>query len=260
MNRMLALAIVLCVTCFTPARAGTDPSNLIEAVMEAAGINAHLLQIANLAASEIEGRRIAMPTEEYERLRNTTLPAYAPAKLRAAVFAEFQRHFDKEKLERWYLVLQEPLMKDMRERERQAGSEQAFEQVLSFMRAVEEHAVPVSRLELIRKLDASTGTSEVALESQLAVTRSLLNAINAGLPPDQQLDGQRVARLLADLGSDMAPKIRNMTAASLLFAYRDVEDARLTEYLERYNSPEGRWVTEVSRNALRAALAQASPS
>lgn len=228
--------------------------------MEAAGINAHLMQIADLAANEIEGRRVAMPPEEFERLRSTILPTYAPAKLREAVVAEFERHFDKEKLERWYLTLQEPLMKDMTERERQAEGEQAFEQILGFMRAVQEHAVPVSRLELIRSLDASTGASEVALESQLAVTRSLLNAINTGLPQDQQLDGQRVARLLADLGSDMAPKVKDVTTASLLFAYRDVNDARLAEYIEYYNSPEGRWVTEVSRKALRGALAQASPS
>lgn len=251
--------VMLCIAWNATVAAEREPAKLVDQVIAASGIDAHLEQVADLAAAEIEGRRAALPPGEYERLRDAILPDYAPAKLRKAVVATFMNHLDTEKLERWHATLQQPLMKEMAERERQAGSEEAFEQILAFMRAIEKNTVSAKRLELIHQLDSSTGAADLALESQLAVTRSLLQAINAGLPQDQQLDGQRIARLLADLRNEMAPKVEQITAASLLFAYREAGDEQLAAYLARYHSPEGKWVTEVNRKAVRAALAQASP-
>lgn len=257
-TRLAALLTALMTWC-PLASAAPDPAQLVDHVIATAGIDEHLQQLSALAAAEIESRREALDPGEYERLRNAMLPAYEPAKLRSTVVDTFMKQLDMEKLTKWSATLQEPLMKDMAELERKAGSDESFDQVITYMRELKQQPPPARRMDLVRQLDSSTGASEIALDSQLAITRSLLQAINTSLPADQQLDGQRTAQLLADLRNEMAPKLDEITTATLLFAYRDLSDDQLRAYLDRYTSPEGQWATATTKRALRNALDRAAP-
>jgi len=93
-SRLGAIIVALGIAWCMPATAETDSRKFIDALIEASGIDAHLEQVADLAATEIEERRAAMPPEEYERLRSVILPAYAPAKLRQTVVAAYLARYN----------------------------------------------------------------------------------------------------------------------------------------------------------------------
>ena len=115
------------------------------------------------------------------------------------------------------------------------------------------------RVELLLRLDRASGTSDAAVEMQVAMMKALLQGM--------YLSGQAGQAGQAGPGADhaieqaieqarpkLARKTRNRIQLSLHFMYRDVSDDELARYLAYLESENGEWLSRVLLKSLFAAM------
>ena len=129
----------------------------------------------------------------------------------------------------------------------------------SYIAGLESAPPSGDRVELLLRLDRANGTSDAAVEMQVAMMKALLQGM--------YLSGQAGQAGQAGPGADHAieqaveqarPKLRRKTRnriqLSLHFMYRDVSDDELVQYLAYLESEDGEWLKRVLLKALFAAM------
>lgn len=252
----LALFIALC-TAGTAVCAAPPSKTLTEEIIALSGITDQFDEVQRLAVGEIDNRKDAMTSKDYEQLRTKLGAQFDPAKMRADVVDVFMEHGDATKLQQWRNELQSPIMTRMRTLEQAASSDAAYQATIEFGRQLEQTPPSETRVTLVTQLAKSTAALDLALDSHLAVTRALLRHINPTLPENKLLDAKKENAILQDMRVQLAEQMNDVATVTYLYTYRDVSDADLRDYLGRYDSDLGRWATELTARAVRKALQSA---
>ena len=147
--------------------------------------------------------------------------------------------------------LRSPFARRM-ERAESSGFEGSLE---SYIAGLESAPPSGARVELLLRLDRASGTSDAAVEMQVAMMKALLQGMyfsvsaQAGPGADHAIE-QAIERARPKF----ARKTRNRIQLSLHFMYRDVSDDELVQYLAYLESEDGEWLTRVLLKALFAAM------
>jgi hypothetical protein len=118
-------------------------------------------------------------------------------------------------------------------------------------------ATPV-RLELLERLDRATGTSDIALELQAAMTASIVDGVNASLPVAHQRAEGELTFALDRVRASLEPETRERILSSFLHTYRDVSDEELREYVEFLESDNGLALSQAILESLYVAIEDSS--
>jgi hypothetical protein len=127
------------------------------------------------------------------------------------------------------------------------------DQLALFARGLPRMQASAGRRQLIEQLGQTIPASEAGAEVSLALAgvaadslSQMLPGVFSGAQAQSMLDGQR-QRLITQIDKDLDN--------SLLYVYRDMNDAELQQYLDFARSPAGQDYYQAALAALRAALA-----
>lgn len=115
-----------------------------------------------------------------------------------------------------------------------------------------------ARLEAVRRLDASGGASETAVDLTLAILRSLSRALEPFRPAHLRQSADQLEDRLARVRTEALTPIRIASLQSMLFAYRELTDPELSEYVRFMESPAGQWYAASMNGALVGAVSVAA--
>jgi hypothetical protein len=128
------------------------------------------------------------------------------------------------------------------------------DQLALFAQGLPRMDASAERRQLIQQLGQAIPAREAAAEVSLALAGVAADSLSQMLPgvmsseqTRNMLDGQR-QRLIVQIGKDLDN--------SLLYVYRDLNDAELQQYLDFARSPAGQDYYRAALAALRAALAE----
>lgn len=127
--------------------------------------------------------------------------------------------------------------------------------------AGEEVSIPWpsdARVELIQRLDATGGAAETAVDVTLAIVRSLTRALEPFRPAHLRQTPDQLEALIARVRSEALTPIRIACLQNMLFAYRDLDDAELGEYVRFMESAAGQWYATTMNGALVSAVGVAA--
>ncbi len=254
-------ARILVATCLTFAlfsASAEERGPLIDEVLSLSGVDQQINEIAAFALSEIETRKDVLPPKEYNRLESGFADAFGVKRLRETVTHAFLNNYDAARMKEWLMQLRSPLMTRMFALEKAAASKNAFTEIAEFAERSRSMPPAPSRLDLLKRLDQATSATELALDSQSAVTRSLLYAINPSLPENKRLTERELERLLSDVRIQTATTLENIAIATYLYTYRSVSNEELASYVAIYESELGNWAIAVSHKAVQRALSAAT--
>ena len=113
------------------------------------------------------------------------------------------------------------------------------------------------RLELIERLDEATEASAHVVRMMSAFMVSSLEATARLSPPDKRPSDGEKRQLISQMRAKARDDYKDAGLVLFLYAFRDVPDAELEEYVRMYETDEGRWFASVTRGALTEAFARA---
>ena len=114
------------------------------------------------------------------------------------------------------------------------------------------------RIELAQRLDASGGAAETAVDVTLAIVRSLTRALEPYRPAHLRQTPDQLEARLAQIRTEALAPIRIACLQNMLFAYRDLDDAELGEYVRFMESGAGQWYATTMNGALVSAVSVAA--
>jgi hypothetical protein len=117
---------------------------------------------------------------------------------------------------------------------------------------------PPARIELVRRLDRATGTSDIALELQATMTASLLDGINSSLPVARKRAEGDVMSAVDRVRASIETRTREQILSSLVHTYEDVSDEELRQYVKFLESENGLALSQAILESLLVAISDAS--
>jgi hypothetical protein len=152
--------------------------------------------------------------------------------------ADLRKNFDQKRMQALLADMSTPAAKRMIELEQAAPAQ---EELTRFARSQAASKLSAERKELIRRIDAATRASELALEAAFASMKAVALGIVGGeaqksAAVDQVIEKQRAAA---------TANIRNSTFANLAFTYRNASDADLEAQAKLYEGENSKWFSGI---------------
>jgi len=226
-----------------------------KAMMQKTGITEQVDEIVQYAQQEITRRKTAIPQKQYKQLKKLFEQSYNATALYATATQTFLSQFNKKTFSDWQRKLDSPLMIEMAQLEVTAQQNEAFPEIVKYAQTLQLQ--PKNKVQLVTKLDNATRVSELAIETQISVTRALLIAINPTLPDNKQLSSTQMDAIINPIRQQLMTEIKTISLATHLYTYRNVSDEKLQNYIDQYLSDSGKQIVSLRSQAILNALKSA---
>lgn len=207
----------------------------------------------NLPASISDGQK--------QRLDAALAKAYEPQRLRSAVVdrlgdaataSEHQSYLTKAAAN-----LKKPLPQRMIKLESKV-SDPGFGR--GFKAFLNEKGGPArqQRLDIVKDLADDMAVTDLQLQFNLSLLKSVIKARNAVVPADQKVGSAQKQRILSNSRDGIRAKLDQQVPRMLLYVYRDVNTDTLKQYARLQHQPEMVWTNQAVADAVTASLSDAA--
>jgi len=241
----------------TPALAA-DKNTVTNKILALTGMKSHAHEIANFAINEIENRKAGLPEDEFKRLNTIIRQAFNEENIYSIIAAHFKHHYDAKHSPQWLSALKTTEMVEISALEHEGAKPSNFKNVIAYAQQLQSSPPAKTRLDLIKRLNDATRASDLAIESQISVTKILLHAINPYLTSNKQMSTSQLKSALDALRMQMTQNLEQFTTITYLYTYRTLSDEALKQYVTQYESPAGQWISNTTYNAVMEALTDAN--
>ena len=223
------------VTAVKPAAPAPTPDKLIADLLAASGMNQQLNQlpqqlIAGVRQSSKQQSKLSPAV--LAAMETAVTESYTAQNFRDRLGADLKKNFEQKRVQALLSDYAAPTAKRMLQLEQaEAPPENLAARVQLASR------LSPQRKELIKRIDAATRASELAVETAFVSTKALASGglseqARKGAALDKAIEKQRAA---------ITANIRNATFTNLAFTYKDASDAELDAYAKFYEADNSRW-------------------
>ena len=227
-----------------PVDEGAARDKLIQDLMAASGLKQQLSQLPDklLAGVRQSGKPQTKASPAVIRTIETAVTeSFTAQGFHDRVSASLKKNFDEKRVQALLKDYSTPTAKHMVELQ-QAPASQA--ELAQFARSAAATRPTPQRAGLIKRIDAATRASDLAIDIALSSMKGLaLGGGGAGKAAavDKAIEKQRAAA---------TNTIRNATLLNLAFSYRNASDDELGGYAEFYETENSKWLTGIVYTAV----------
>jgi hypothetical protein len=216
MKTLVALAVLL--SFAIPAMAqNADCSALTHQALELSGVNQSISDMTQMMNSEQFMQQVS---------RGQGASADFSAAFKPIMVKDFNGSIMRKELEARLLVQCDPT-KMAGAVEAEAGTPEGQEKVKRYARAIQVVPPPDERLDAIAILDDSAGSSDLAADAVIVVTRGMLSGVG---------DHSNAVEDLVRHRNDLKMSMRNALEVSMLCTYKSVPPAEILQYARELRS------------------------
>jgi hypothetical protein len=241
-----------------PAKpAAPAPEKVIADVLAASGIDQHLNQLPQqlIAGVKQPGATPAKASPAVlGAIETAVTEAFTAQKFRDRLGADLKKNFDAKRMQSLLAEMSTPEAKRMVALEQTAA---APEELAKYARSQAANKQSPQRKDLIKRIDAATHASDLAVEAAFASMKELAT----GIAGDNAKRAASVDKIIEKQRASATAGIRNSTFSNLAYTYRDASDADLEAYAKAYESENYKWFNGIVYASLleeaKSAAAQA---
>lgn len=255
---LLAMVVAAGVLSMCPAQSGALTNDqLIEDVLLRSGAKRQIEGVWEVMEAQLAERQTDADPKVFVQVTEGLKEAYRADALYQAVLNHFRKNFDRDRMLAFQQWLQTPLSQKVTELEKHYSTPEGRQELVKFARKFRYLSKRPERLALIKRLDTATKASAAAEDISISTIASMMEAINAVLPPDKQADPEQLKKLPENLRARLGDSIQQAMLISYYQTYSTLSDAELEQYVQFYESELGRWASlrwiEALSNALNMA-------
>lgn len=222
----------------TPAEIEKAHDKLIGDVLIASGLKQQLDQLPQNLADGL--RRSGKPQKKaspamIKAIEETMAEAFAAGGFHGKVSADLKKNFDQKRLQALLKDFSTPAAKAMIELEHASASP---EERSKFARSAAATKPASQRADLIKRIDAATRASELAVE----VASVTLDALAQGMAGANARKAAAIDKKIEKQRARTAQTVRDATLLNIAFNYRNASDADLEKYAGIYETENSKWL------------------
>lgn len=227
-------------------------ADLTTELLEISGTNTMLSQIR--PSMEQQFTRVVGNDANRDSMLAALQEGFATPTLQQGVHGFFVQHTQPAHLRDCLAWMKGALGQRVLRAEEQAGRPESVGDQQAYLATLSVNPPPQSRVTLLQQIDGASGSTDLVVESVAASFKPLLlvEAIRQrGLAPSTYAEvNQAMERMKAGIRQKMEPAMFQ----HMLFAYRDLGEGDLAEYLRFYQGPAGQWFAATVRGATASVL------
>ena len=221
-----------------PADTAQTRDKLIEEVLSATGLKQQLDQLPRNLAEGIrqsgkQGKKAA--SARVAAVEDALAQAFSAEGFHQQLSADLRKNFDQTRLQALLKDFSSPTGKSMIEMERAAH---APEDLAKFEHSSAVKPPASARTELVRRIDAATRASDLAVETAFVS----MKAVAAGIVGEDARKAAAINKTIDKQRAAATQKIRNATLLNLAFSFKDASDADLEKYAGIYETENSKWL------------------
>ena len=230
-------------------RPSTVTTAAVDELLELSGLQVQLEAVSAGIRAQFRGREGRLSAQDRATIDRIAARHFGPEVLYARIRLELGRSLEAATLEEALAWYRSPLGRRITRVELAAlipGAER-------------EMSLPSDeRIALVQRLDESGGASETTLDLAMALVRSLVRAADPFRPEPTRVGSAALESLIARTRTEALAPIKMACLLNMLFAYDELHDAELAEYVRFVESRAGRWYMTTMNNALVSAVSMAA--
>lgn len=222
----------------------------VDELLDLSGLKVQLAAISAGIRVQFLGTRSGLSAQDLVVIDRIAARHFSAEMLYARMRLELERGVDSGRLEGALAWYRSPL-----------GRRITRAELAALASAGEEVSIPWPsdvRIELIQRLDATGGAAETAVDVTLAIVRSLTRALDPFRSAHLRQSPDQLEARLARVRVEALAPVRIACLQNMLFAYRDLDDAELGEYVRFMESAAGQWYATTMNDALVSAVGVAA--
>ena len=222
---------------------------VIDQMMAESGMDTMIDQVPAMVVMGLE-QQPAPPIarHEYNAFKQHLLDTFEPVRIRQIVVDYLDEHYESERFIGLLQLLKNPLVKKMTQLEVEANMPEAQQEMMQMANIIMGQ-VPPQRLDMIRKLDEATRSTQASVDIQMIMAKTMMTNMNKIVPQAQRMSEVQLAQSLEQMRMASIFPTRQYVELLMVYAYRSVSDEELEKYLELYESELGYWSTGLMLNA-----------
>lgn len=233
--------------------AQSDERN-IDALMELTGFNDLVERVPEFAGETLSQTEGALDHQSHQMLELAFGESYRPELIQQDVEQILTERYQPGPMENYLAILRSPLAQEMAELESTIGN---TDEMHAFLDQLESNPPSDYRLALVERLDDANNATGFAVDMHASFFRGVFQALDPMLAPEMRLAEPELESMVQEVKATLEPIIHNATLVTYLYAFRDVSDAQLEQYVALYESPDAKWGVTLLDEAMLQALADA---
>ena len=259
---MRALAVIL--ACSVACAGGTastrtNPGDPVREFFELSGLEQQVSGIQPIIEEGIRQRGDVSPEFDAVYL-SATREIFSAEVLRAKTLAALREQSEESRdaplLKATLAWLRSDLGRRLVRAEEAASSADGLREMQAWAARLEAVPPLPHRVALIQRMDAITGMTERMVDQQLSMSIAMAVVFNAA--STDPVPFTELVALFPEQRDGLIQPMQSLVVVTSLYAYRDVSDAELVDYLRFLESDAGVWYSEVGLSAIGRVLTERS--
>ena len=240
------------------AHAEVDSKEAVtQQLMELSGMEKQVGQMAGLATAGLAMYQGKLPAEIYDILNRALIEAYDPSKMRQIVFTHIDQNLASKDMRVALNWLRSDLGRKITALEEASSAPNALEKMSDYAKNLHSNPPPKSRLNLIRRLDSATHSSEIGSKLIETSMLGLMGGLEAMQPKERQMGKEQLEQSVAAQRPALQKSFQEQATSSFLYTYQSLSNAELKRYVS-FLETSGKTYQTVASAALQKALMSAS--
>jgi hypothetical protein len=255
--KSIFVSLVLSLLALQQANAASKDEQ-INTILEQTGFNKLLQHVPDFAQAVLKQSSGALEPEMNSALSGAFSRTFAVESVQHDVLDVLNAQFDTRHAEAYLRQLQSPLYSKMAELERSTTNLANRDDIQAFISGLEKTPATETRSALVERLDQATRTTDFSVDMQTAFFKAIFVAVDPVMSADMRLGKEELEKMVDEVSTSLKEGLHNSTRLSYLYAFRNISDAELTQYIELCESEDYRWAIQLLGNAMISALNQAA--
>ena len=253
---------LLAITFNPPPAAAQTQGEIIDEMLELSSIRQKIDRISVRVKSELDrqqhGTQNKLTPNEYDRISKILTGSFAGSDLNQSIASYFHKHYDQDRAVAELAILHSPANKRLRELMAWSSTPEARQKILAYDKQLTSVPPTPERMTLIRALDQASHSTAIAVEVTVSTSLAVTTILNALRPPDTQLNHDQLVELSSRMRKELWNAAEHSVIVTYLYAFRDISDAELKDFIALYKSDTAKWFRQVATEALTVALTTAT--
>ena len=257
----LAVLVLLALGGVAPSHAQpvAERATTVEQALDLVGMKAKIEHVPRLVQTHLLRQPAPPDVASGEAVVKALRETFDGDRLYPALVRALERNGDQARMAVVVAELGTPLSRRMTALEVAVLTPEAMSGMMTFAARmmVTDRPTP-ERVDLVRRLDVATGTTELNLALEVVTRHGVSRVVDLILPAGQRRNPPSAEQTLAALPPSSRESARTATEIALLYTYRSIGDDELRRYVEQAESDTGRWFAERLRAGLVEVLRSAA--
>jgi len=214
-------------------------SETIQEFIEHAYLDTKIERFSMGVIHNVEHEKNTMPANIFDRYQKIILRFFDSSSLIKELKQIILTRTDELQMQQILNFMHQPTFKFFTQKEESAKSLQASPEMQTFFTELQASPPTANRKALIEKIDKAVGSSALVLDMQIALFQAIAWGMRKVNPNAQSITQAHLQQMALEMKEKLSLQVSQQIWMSMLFAYKDVSDDELHNYLTLNESPEG---------------------